>query len=75
MEPYLAGREALAAADRVLCDRLVPAGIRAMVSGEPRIARKLPGRAAAARDELNLKCGDLFLFGRIAHEVALLRAV
>lgn len=83
----IAAREALASADLVLCDRLVPPAIRALVGGELRIARKRPGRADAAQAELNawmlaaaragqrvvrLKCGDPFVFGRGGEEVTLL---
>lgn len=78
-------RQALAEADLVLADRLVPPAILALVQGELRIARKWPGRADAAQDELHawalegltagrdvvrLKCGDPFVFGRGGEEVA-----
>jgi uroporphyrin-III C-methyltransferase len=82
-----AAREALAEADLVLADRLISPEILALVEGELRIARKLPGRAQDAQDELDawtleaaragrdvvrLKCGDPFVFGRGGEELAFL---
>lgn len=83
----IAARKALEEADLVLADRLVPPEILDLVSGELRIARKLPGRAQDAQDELDawtieaalagrdvvrLKCGDPFVFGRGGEELVAL---
>lgn len=80
----VAGRRALEEADLVLADRLVPPAILELVRGELRIARKVPGRAQAAQEELDawtleavqagrdvvrLKCGDPFVFGRGGEEL------
>lgn len=83
-----AARDAIAQADLVLADRLVPPAILDLVTGELRIARKLKGRSGSAQDELHawmidgaragrdvirLKCGDPFVFGRGGEELAVLR--
>ena len=85
----LRAAEALAEADVVFADRLVPTEILALVQGDLRVARKFPGRADAAQAELDtgvaeayragkhvvrLKCGDPFVFGRGGEEVETLGA-
>ena len=79
-----AALDALAAAELVVADRLVPPEIMALVDCETRIARKWPGRSGAAQQELNqwvleginagkqvvrLKQGDPFVFGRGGEEI------
>jgi uroporphyrin-III C-methyltransferase len=83
----IAAREALEQADLVLADRLISPEILDLVRGELRIARKLPGRASEAQDELHqwmldgyragkdvvrLKCGDPLVFGRAGEECTFL---
>ena len=72
----------------VICDRLVSEEIRDVVKGEIKVARKLPGCAEAAQQEIyhwthqglqagkhviRLKIGDPFVFGRGGEEVLTFR--
>eukprot|EP01113_Clastostelium_recurvatum_P019709 TRINITY_DN2326_c0_g1_i13.p1 TRINITY_DN2326_c0_g1~~TRINITY_DN2326_c0_g1_i13.p1 ORF type:complete len:451 (-),score=81.27 TRINITY_DN2326_c0_g1_i13:1437-2789(-) len=74
--------------DLVIADNLVPQAILDLVRGELRLARKLPGTADEAQDELNvmalealsqgksvvrIKSGDPFLFGRGGEELLFFR--
>lgn len=88
----LAAHHALTcAADLVLSDKLVPAAILALVPPhvEVRVARKFPGNADGAQQELldmalaaaregrtvvRLKQGDPAMYGRVGEEVLFLRA-
>ena len=85
----VAALDALAAADLVVADRLVPPALLERVQAEVRIARKWPGRADAAQAELHawvleaaragrqvvrLKCGDPYLYGRGHEERAFFEA-
>lgn len=81
----VAGAHALAEADLVVADRLIAPAILDLITGELRVARKIPGRADEAQRELEgwvldgaragqrvvrLKAGDPFIFGRGSEEVA-----
>jgi uroporphyrin-III C-methyltransferase len=80
----LGAARAIAEADLVLCDRLVPPAIRALARGEVRVANKEPGLADAVQHELDdaaiaaaragfrvvrLKIGDPGVFGRLGEEL------
>ena len=85
----LHAREALERANLVVADRLIPPEILRLVRGELRVARKVPGSARSAQDEIDrwvldaalagqdvvrLKAGDPFVYGRAYEELELLRA-
>lgn len=82
--------KAIRSADLILADKLVPAGVLELVPRRTpiEIARKFPGNADQAQDELHrmglealqegktvlrLKQGDPYLYGRGAEEVAFFR--
>ncbi|GBG25677.1 Uroporphyrinogen-III C-methyltransferase [Hondaea fermentalgiana] len=84
----MAARRAIAEADLVIADLLVPQEILALVNGRLVLSRKYKGCANKAQDELHewtlaalaqgldvvrLKGGDPFLYGRGAEEIAVFR--
>eukprot|EP00128_Syssomonas_multiformis_P000655 Colp12_sorted_trinity150504_noHs@15907 len=84
----VAALNAIKKADLVVTDRLIPQAVLDHVTGEIRVARKVPGKADEAQNELNnwvleglekgqhvvrLKIGDPFLFGRGGEEILFFR--